>query len=72
MLKIKVLGSSAGGALPQWNCFCYNCTSARVNKTESRTQSSIAISTNNGEKWTIINASPDIRHQINNYLIPSY
>ena len=27
---VRVLGSAAGGGVPQWNCACKNCTAARV------------------------------------------
>ena len=62
-LKILILGSAAGGGLPQWNCGCPNCVKARAGEIPSRSQSSIAVSAN-GEDWAIINASPDIRYQI--------
>jgi len=25
-VRIKILGSAAGGGLPQWNCSCANCS----------------------------------------------
>ena len=64
-MKIKVLGSSAGGGFPQWNCNCRNCDGVRHGtlKTTRRTQSSIAISTN-GDDWLLVNASPDLLAQI--------
>jgi pyrroloquinoline quinone biosynthesis protein B len=64
-MKIKVLGSSAGGGFPQWNCNCRNCDGLRRGtlKATPRTQSSIAVSAN-GEDWLLINASPDILAQI--------
>lgn len=64
-MKIKVLGSSAGGGFPQWNCNCRNCDGVRRGtlKATPRTQSSIAISAN-GEDWLLVNASPDILAQI--------
>jgi pyrroloquinoline quinone biosynthesis protein B len=65
--KIKILGTSAGGGLPQWNCNCDNCDDARNQVIPSRTQSSIAIT--NGSEWTLVNASPDINKQINENLI---
>jgi pyrroloquinoline quinone biosynthesis protein B len=64
-VKIKVLGSSAGGGLPQWNCNCDNCDNSRMGVIPQKTQSSIAVLTDSGN--TLINASPDIRQQINNY-----
>lgn len=62
-LKILILGSAAGGGLPQWNCGCPNCVKARAGEIPSRSQSSIAVSAN-GTDWAIINASPDVRYQI--------
>ena len=69
-IKIKILGTSAGGGCPQWNCFCSNCKLTRKNKIPSRMQSSIAIC-NPSKKtgWTLLNASPDIRNQFNDYLV---
>lgn len=69
-MRIRVLGSSAGGGLPQWNCHCNNCDHIRLNKPfngEARTQSSIAL-TDTGEHWILFNASPDIRQQINKFI----
>ncbi len=64
-MKLKVLGSAAGGGFPQWNCNCRNCDGVRRNTVNAtrRTQSSIAISVN-GDDWLLINASPDILTQI--------
>jgi len=64
-MKIKVLGSSAGGGFPQWNCNCRNCDGVRRGtlKAKRRTQSSIAVSAN-GEDWLLVNASPDLLTQI--------
>jgi len=64
-MKLLVLGSSAGGGFPQWNCNCPNCHGLRQGtiKATARTQSSIAIS-ENGSDWLLINASPDILTQI--------
>ncbi len=64
-MKIIVLGSGAGGGVPQWNCNCEVCKLARAGTGEvvPRTQSSIAVSVD-GERWTVFNCSPDIRQQI--------
>lgn len=61
--RALVLGAAAGGGLPQWNCGCENCNLARWGKIPSSTQSSIAVS-GDGENWCILNASPDVRHQL--------
>ena len=64
-MKIRVLGASAGGGFPQWNCNCPNCDGVRKGKIKAkpRTQSSIAISENNVD-WILFNASPDVLAQI--------
>ncbi|HVS27754.1 MAG TPA: pyrroloquinoline quinone biosynthesis protein PqqB [Burkholderiales bacterium] len=64
-MKIRVLGASAGGGFPQWNCNCPNCDGVRKGKIKarSRTQSSIAVSDNNVD-WILFNASPDVLSQI--------
>ena len=64
-MRIRVLGSSAGGGFPQWNCNCANCDGLRHGriKARARTQSSIAV-TANEQDWLLVNASPDILTQI--------
>ncbi len=64
-MKIRVLGSGAGGGFPQWNCNCNNCHRIRTGEMngKARTQSSIAVSSDN-QNWLLINASPDIRAQL--------
>ncbi|MDD5323039.1 MAG: pyrroloquinoline quinone biosynthesis protein PqqB, partial [Methylococcales bacterium] len=64
-MKIRVLGSGAGGGFPQWNCNCHNCHRFRLHKMNgtARTQSSIAVSTDNNN-WLLFNTSPDIRAQL--------
>ena len=62
-MKLAVLGAGAGGGLPQWNCGCKNCLDARAGKIASMTQSSVAVSAD-GERWVVLNASPDIAAQL--------
>ena len=64
-MRIRVLGSSAGGGFPQWNCNCANCDGLRRGSisAKARTQSSIAVTTD-GADWLLVNASPDILAQI--------
>jgi pyrroloquinoline quinone biosynthesis protein B len=66
LIRIHILGSAAGGGLPQWNCACANCSAARAGKITSQTQSSIAISGDSEgfHRWFLINASPDLARQI--------
>ncbi len=65
-MQIKVLGSGAGGGLPQWNCNGQNSAGVRrgVPGLRARTQSSVAVSAN-GKDWVLLNATPDLRQQIN-------
>lgn len=63
---IKILGSGAGGGFPQWNCNGIHSSNVRAGKPgyRSRTQSSLAVSAD-GKNWALLNASPDLRQQIN-------
>lgn len=68
-LRIRVLGSAAGGGFPQWNCGCPGCRAVRdgTRPATPRTQSSIAVGVGgNGtaERWWVVNASPDVRTQM--------
>lgn len=64
-MRIRILGSGAGGGFPQWNCNCVNCRAVRSGAAgySPRTQSSLAVSAN-GADWLLLNASPDLREQI--------
>ena len=64
-MRVKVLGSAAGGGFPQWNCNCVNCGRLREGKFRgaARTQVQLAWSSTPSQ-WTLLNASPDLRFQI--------
>jgi pyrroloquinoline quinone biosynthesis protein B len=64
-MRIRVLGSAAGGGFPQWNCICPNCSALRAgtSKARPRTQAQIAVSPD-PSRWFLLNASPDLRQQI--------
>lgn len=64
-MRVRVLGAAAGGGYPQWNCGCQACLAARAGEpgARPRTQSSIAVSAD-GVRWLLVDASPDIRAQI--------
>ncbi|MFA9461075.1 pyrroloquinoline quinone biosynthesis protein PqqB [Thiohalorhabdus methylotrophus] len=65
-MYVHILGSGAGGGFPQWNCNCHNCQGVRQGTISAtpRSQSSIAVSAD-GERWALINCSPDVRDQLN-------
>jgi pyrroloquinoline quinone biosynthesis protein B len=63
-VRVRILGSAAGGGFPQWNCHCETCEAARVGeRARPRTQSSLAIRGGEGP-WFLVNASPDARQQL--------
>jgi pyrroloquinoline quinone biosynthesis protein B len=68
-VRVHILGSAAGGGFPQWNCNCVNCAGVRSGDlhAKARTQCSVAVSAD-GSRWSILNASPDLRAQI--FLFP--
>lgn len=61
-MRARILGTAAGGGLPQWNCACPSCAHAR-RLGRGRTQDCLAIS-GDGRGWYLVNASPDLRTQI--------
>lgn len=66
-MHIKVLGAAAGGGFPQWNCGCPNCRDVRSGALAAKplTQECVGVSAD-GKHWFLLNASPEIRSQIEN------
>ncbi|NKF21904.1 pyrroloquinoline quinone biosynthesis protein PqqB [Solimonas marina] len=64
-MKAVILGAAAGGGFPQWNSNAAGCRRARSGDPAApvRTQASVAVSAD-GEHWFLLNASPDLRQQI--------
>jgi pyrroloquinoline quinone biosynthesis protein B len=64
-LRALVLGSAAGGGVPQWNCGCRVCQLAWSGdgRVKPRSQASLALSVD-GASWVLLNASIDLRQQI--------
>jgi pyrroloquinoline quinone biosynthesis protein B len=64
-MRLIVLGAAAGGGFPQWNSACEVGRRAwqRDPAARWRTQCSVALSAD-GERWALLNASPDLRQQI--------
>jgi pyrroloquinoline quinone biosynthesis protein B len=64
-MQIILLGTAAGGGFPQWNCWCPTCSVARrePGRALTRTQSAAAVSAD-GERWFLLNASPDVHAQL--------
>jgi pyrroloquinoline quinone biosynthesis protein B len=64
-MRAILLGAGAGGGFPQWNSAAEGCRRARAGDSAAppRTQCSLAVSAE-GERWVLVNASPDLRAQI--------
>jgi pyrroloquinoline quinone biosynthesis protein B len=67
-MRVRVLGSAAGGGFPQWNCGCPNCRGVREStlRAQPRTQESVAVSAD-GTDWLVLNCSPEIRQQVESF-----
>jgi pyrroloquinoline quinone biosynthesis protein B len=66
-MRLKILGSAAGGGFPQWNCACSNCSRFRggILHGSARSQTQVAFSPDpEGEIWFLVCASPDLRSQL--------
>jgi len=60
----RLLGTAAGGGVPQWNCGCSRCATARTGSGVSvRTQDGAVVG-GDGNAWALLNASPDLRAQL--------
>ena len=74
-MRLRILGSAAGGGFPQWNCACPNCVEVRAEvrrgsapnapnaRMRARTQDAMALEVAPG-LWFLIEASPDVHRQI--------
>ncbi len=64
-MKLRILGSAAGGGLPQWNCGGENSLRARAGDpaVPARSQTCVAVSAD-GARWSLLWASPDLRSQL--------
>ncbi|MER7665625.1 pyrroloquinoline quinone biosynthesis protein PqqB [Streptomyces sp. NPDC096193] len=62
-MLLQVLGTAAGGGLPQWNCACPGCAGARAHPHRRRRHASLAVCADEGS-WFLVNATPDIGDQI--------
>ena len=67
-MRVRLLGTAAGGGFPQWNCNCTNCRGVRSGtlQVQPRTQSCVALSVDD-RHWFLLNASPDVRMQIESF-----
>src|SRR5215472_3344759 len=64
-MRVKGLGSAAGGGFPQWNCACRNCGRLREGRFPGKPRSQTQLALEGGQgRWVLVNASPDLRSQI--------
>jgi pyrroloquinoline quinone biosynthesis protein B len=72
-VKVRLLGTAAGGGFPQWNCACPNCDGLRRGaiRAHPRREFCVAVSGNDRD-WFLINAPPDVHAQIETFpaLVP--
>ncbi|MBE1588401.1 pyrroloquinoline quinone biosynthesis protein PqqB [Nonomuraea angiospora] len=61
-MRLQVLGTAAGGGVPQWNCACPGCSGARAHPGRRRRHASLAVQLDDGAY--VVNATPDIAEQI--------
>jgi pyrroloquinoline quinone biosynthesis protein B len=61
-MRVRLLGTAAGGGFPQWNCRCPNCIAARQNRLPPLAQCALAFSPS-GRNWYLVNATPDVTQQ---------
>lgn len=67
-MRVRILGSAAGGGFPQWNCACPNCRGVRRDQLRylPRTQVQVAV-TSDDANWFLLSASPDLPRQIESF-----
>lgn len=62
-MMLRILGTAAGGGLPQWNCACGGCSAARAVPARRRSHASVALRAA-PDRWHVVNATPDLGGQI--------
>jgi pyrroloquinoline quinone biosynthesis protein B len=69
-VKIRLLGTAAGGGFPQWNCACPNCDGVRRGTIRARPRREFcAAVSGNDRDWFLINAPPDVRAQLESFAV---
>ncbi|GAA4387006.1 pyrroloquinoline quinone biosynthesis protein PqqB [Actinomadura verrucosospora] len=62
-MRLRILGTAAGGGVPQWNCGCTGCAAARARPALRRRHACVAVEAGGG-RWLLVNATPDVAEQI--------
>jgi pyrroloquinoline quinone biosynthesis protein B len=64
-VKVRLLGTAAGGGFPQWNCACSNCDGLRRGTIRARPRRELCVAVSGNDRdWFLINAPPDVHAQI--------
>jgi pyrroloquinoline quinone biosynthesis protein B len=72
-VKVRLLGTAAGGGFPQWNCACPNCGGVRRGSIRARPRRELCVAVSGNDRdWFLINAPPDVHAQIETFraLVP--
>jgi pyrroloquinoline quinone biosynthesis protein B len=68
VVKIRLLGTAAGGGFPQWNCACPNCDGLRRQSIRTRPRREFCAAVSGNERdWFLINAPPDVRAHLESF-----
>ncbi|GAA4811705.1 pyrroloquinoline quinone biosynthesis protein PqqB [Streptomyces ziwulingensis] len=66
-MLLRILGTAAGGGLPQWNCACPGCAGARLHPARRRLHDGLAVHGGGAGGWFLANATPDVAEQLESH-----
>lgn len=67
-MKVRLLGTAAGGGFPQWNCACPNCDGLRRGTVRARPRREFCVAVSGNDRdWFLVNAPPDVRAQLESF-----
>lgn len=64
MTIVQVLGTAQDGGVPQPGCFCTNCQQAKLSTRLRRNAACIGIVDEQTKEWSLVDATPDIKLQM--------
>jgi pyrroloquinoline quinone biosynthesis protein B len=73
-VRVRLLGTAAGGGFPQWNCACPNCDGVRRGTIRARPRHECCAAVSaDGRRWFLLNAPPDVRAGVESFppLLPA-
>jgi pyrroloquinoline quinone biosynthesis protein B len=66
-MRVRLLGTAAGGGFPQWNCGCANCRGVRAGTLAARARTQDSVAVGDGGDWFLLNCSPEVRQQLESF-----